>query len=108
MTKLRQVLQPDCVTTSAGPGESPVTLESIRSPIESDLAEVDQVIRRRLDSHVALIRTIADYIVGAGGKRLRPALVLLTANAFGARGEAKFELAAVIEFIHTATLLHDD
>ena len=93
---------------SAGPDAAPATLETIRAPIESDLAEVDQVIRRRLDSHVALIRTIADYIVGAGGKRLRPALVLLTANAFGARGEAKYELAAVIEFIHTATLLHDD
>jgi octaprenyl-diphosphate synthase len=66
------------------------------------------VIRRRLDSHVVLIRTIADYIVGSGGKRLRPALVLLTANAFGAAGDAKLELAAVIEFIHTATLLHDD
>jgi octaprenyl-diphosphate synthase len=84
------------------------TLESIRAPIEEDLEAVDRVIRRRLDSHVVLIRTIADYIVSSGGKRLRPALVILTANAFGARGEAKHELAAVIEFIHTATLLHDD
>src|SRR6187402_1352659 len=84
------------------------TLESIRAPIEDDLVHVDDVIRRRLESHVVLIRTIADYIVGAGGKRLRPALVLLTANAFGAQGPAKHVLAAVIEFIHTATLLHDD
>lgn len=87
---------------------SPVTLESIRSPIGADMAKVDEVIRRRLDSHVVLIRTVADYIIGSGGKRLRPALVLLSANAFGAEGEAKHELAAVIEFIHTATLLHDD
>ena len=72
------------------------------------MARVDEVIRKRLDSEVVLIRTIAHYIVESGGKRLRPALVLLAANAFGATGEARHELAAVIEFIHTATLLHDD
>jgi len=87
---------------------APVGLESIRAPIAEDLAEVDAVIRRRLDSGVALIRTVASYIVASGGKRLRPALVLLAANAFDAKGSAKHELAAVIEFIHTATLLHDD
>src|SRR6267378_809334 len=87
---------------------APVSLESIRAPIQADLGRVDEVIRRRLDSDVVLIRTIANYIVGSGGKRLRPALVLLAANAFGADGSAKHELAAVIEFIHTATLLHDD
>jgi len=87
---------------------APASLESIRAPIEDDLREVDEVICRRLDSGVVLIRTIANYIVGSGGKRLRPALVLLSANAFGARGRARHELAAVIEFIHTATLLHDD
>jgi octaprenyl-diphosphate synthase len=64
---------------------SPATLEGIRITIEEDLSAVDAVIRRRLESSVALIRTIADYILGSGGKRLRPALVLLTANAFGAR-----------------------
>ncbi|QJR15949.1 polyprenyl synthetase family protein [Usitatibacter palustris] len=69
---------------------------------------MDDVIRRRLDSEVALIRTIAHYIIESGGKRLRPALVLLAANAVGAQGTAKHELAAVVEFIHTATLLHDD
>jgi octaprenyl-diphosphate synthase len=86
----------------------PVSLESIRAPIAGDMARVDDVIRRRLQSDVVLIRTVADYIIGSGGKRLRPALVLLAANAYGATGEAKHELAAVIEFIHTATLLHDD
>jgi octaprenyl-diphosphate synthase len=86
----------------------PATLEAIREPIAADLLIVDEVIRRRLDSDVALIRTIAEYIVAAGGKRLRPALVLLSARAFGAEGPARHELAAVIEFIHTATLLHDD
>ena len=84
------------------------SLESIRDPIAADLLIVDDVIRRRLDSDVVLIRTISHYIVASGGKRLRPALVLLAANAFGATGPARHELAAVIEFIHTATLLHDD
>ena len=86
----------------------PPSLEAIRAPIADDLLRVDETIHRRLASDVVLIRTIADYIVGSGGKRLRPALVLLAANAFGAKGGAKHELAAVIEFIHTATLLHDD
>jgi len=87
---------------------APVSLEAIRAPIAEDLRHVDEVIRRRLDSDVALIRTIAQYIVAAGGKRLRPALVLLSARAFGEAGRSRHELAAVIEFIHTATLLHDD
>jgi octaprenyl-diphosphate synthase len=86
----------------------PVTLESIRAPIAADMEEVDRVILRRLSSEVVLIRQIAGYIIESGGKRLRPALVLLAANAFGAQGGAKHEMAAVIEFIHTATLLHDD
>jgi len=76
--------------------------------IAADLQRVDEVIRARLESDVLLIRQVADYIIGGGGKRLRPALLLLSAQATGYRGEARFELAAVIEFIHTATLLHDD
>jgi octaprenyl-diphosphate synthase len=87
---------------------APVSLESIRAPVAKDLDRVDAVIRQRLDSDVLLIRTIGSYIVGSGGKRLRPALVLLSANAFGPEVAARHELAAVIEFIHTATLLHDD
>ena len=69
---------------------------------------VDDVIRARLDSGVLLIRQVAEYIVGGGGKRLRPMLLLLSAGAFGYRGPHRHELAAVVEFIHTATLLHDD
>jgi octaprenyl-diphosphate synthase len=75
------------------------------------MGAVDRVIRTRLHSDVVLIRQVAEYIIGAGGKRLRPALVLLVAKAlgYGAKGEnAHHELAAVVEFIHTATLLHDD
>ena len=72
------------------------------------MAAVDRIIRDRLKSDVVLIGTIADYIIGAGGKRLRPAVLLLVARALGYQGQAHTVLAAVIEFIHTATLLHDD
>jgi octaprenyl-diphosphate synthase len=85
-----------------------VPLESIRSLIAADMQAVDALIRKRLDSDVVLVRTIAEYIIGGGGKRLRPALVLLASGAVGYRGGDHHELAAVIEFIHTATLLHDD
>ena len=72
------------------------------------MAAVDATIRRRLDSDVVLVRQVAEYIIAGGGKRLRPALVLLAAGATGYRGKHHVELAAVVEFIHTATLLHDD
>jgi octaprenyl-diphosphate synthase len=85
-----------------------VQLESLQSLIAADMQAVDVLIRRRLDSDVVLIRQIAEYIVGGGGKRLRPALVLLASGALGYRGPHHLELAAVVEFIHTATLLHDD
>jgi octaprenyl-diphosphate synthase len=78
------------------------------APVADDMRRVDGVIRARLASDVVLVRQVAEYIVGGGGKRLRPALLLLAAGATGFRGAERFELAAVIEFIHTATLLHDD
>jgi octaprenyl-diphosphate synthase len=73
-----------------------------------EMAEVDALIRRRLSSQVALINQISHYIVSAGGKRIRPTLVLLFSQALGFHGPERFELAATVEFIHTATLLHDD
>jgi len=73
-----------------------------------EMRQVDAVIQRRLSSDVALINQIAHYIVSAGGKRIRPRLVLLCASALGFDGPERFELAATVEFIHTATLLHDD
>jgi octaprenyl-diphosphate synthase len=73
-----------------------------------EMREVDEVIRRRLTSEVALVDQIARYITTAGGKRIRPLLVLLFSNALGFKGAERFELAASVEFIHTATLLHDD
>jgi len=76
--------------------------------MEADMRAVDDVIRARLGSDVLLIRQVAEYIVGGGGKRLRPLLLLLSAGAFGYHGPHRYELAAVVEFIHTATLLHDD
>jgi octaprenyl-diphosphate synthase len=78
------------------------------APVAEDLARVDALIRTRLDSDVALVRQVAEYLVAAGGKRLRPALLLLACGALGNRSEARIPLAAVVEFIHTATLLHDD
>jgi octaprenyl-diphosphate synthase len=80
----------------------------VLAPVARDMQEVDAVIRGRLASDVPLIRTVGDYIVGAGGKRLRPAVLLMIAGALGMRGATAHRLAAVIEFIHTATLLHDD
>ena len=72
------------------------------------MRRVDALIRERLGSDVVLIRQVAEYIIAAGGKRLRPAMHLMACAAAGFRGDARIELAAVIEFIHTATLLHDD
>jgi octaprenyl-diphosphate synthase len=72
------------------------------------MQHVNRVIRKRLASDVVLINQISEYIISAGGKRLRPALLLLVAQSLGDTGSARHELAAVIEFIHTATLLHDD
>ncbi len=84
-------------------------LKALLSPIAEDMKRVDAIIRERLASEVALINQIGAHIVSAGGKRMRPALVLLAARALGCKAtDAPAQLAAVIEFIHTATLLHDD
>ncbi len=72
------------------------------------MAEVDRVIAERLDSGALLVGQVSQYIISAGGKRIRPALLLLMAGAIGYSGKQRFNLAAVVEFIHTATLLHDD
>ncbi|MDQ7954863.1 MAG: polyprenyl synthetase family protein [Pseudomonadota bacterium] len=72
------------------------------------MAEVDKVISARLDTGVPLVSQVSRYIIAAGGKRLRPALLLLMCGALGYTGPQRFNLAAVVEFIHTATLLHDD
>jgi octaprenyl-diphosphate synthase len=76
--------------------------------IAQDMVEVDKVIATRLDSGVPLVGQVSRYIISAGGKRLRPALLLLMCGALGYTQHQRFNLAAVVEFIHTATLLHDD
>ena len=81
---------------------------SVLALVAQDMAEVDRVIAARLDSGVPLVGDVARYIISAGGKRLRPVLLLLTCGALGYVGPQRHNLAAVVEFIHTATLLHDD
>ena len=81
---------------------------SIRSLVSEEFDAVDALIQARLHSDVSLVNQLSHYIINSGGKRLRPILVLLTAKACGYRGDQHINLAAVIEFIHTATLLHDD
>lgn len=88
--------------------EITLTLADLFAPIDDDMKAVDAVIRKRLSSDIVLIRTIGDYIIGGGGKRMRPAVLLMVANALGYQGSVHHLLAAVVEFIHTSTLLHDD
>jgi octaprenyl-diphosphate synthase len=83
-------------------------IDDIRALVRNDAEAVDQLILKRLSSEVALINELGRYIINSGGKRLRPLLVLLAARVCGYQGRQHLELAAVIEFIHTATLLHDD
>ncbi len=85
-----------------------MSLAPIKQVVDPDFAEVDRVIRSRLASDVVLVNQVAEYIVAGGGKRLRPLVVLIAARACGYSGSRHTEAAAIIEFIHTATLLHDD
>ncbi len=85
-----------------------MSIETIRDLLADDMAQVDAMIQERLKSDVVLINQLGGYIVNSGGKRLRPMQVLLSARACGYSGAAHCQLAAVVEFIHTATLLHDD
>ncbi|MDH3589012.1 MAG: octaprenyl diphosphate synthase [Gammaproteobacteria bacterium] len=83
-------------------------MEAVRQLVRPDLADVDAEIRRQLHSDVVLIDQVANYIIASGGKRLRPVLVIVAARACGYEGKDHIKAAAIIEFIHTATLLHDD
>ena len=85
-----------------------MSFEALQTFLADDMKAVDAVIRERLHSEVVLVRQVSEYIVNSGGKRLRPVLVILSSGCFGYQGRAHHELAAVVEFIHTATLLHDD
>lgn len=85
-----------------------MSIDHIKKLIGPDMEAMDEVIRVKLHSDVVLVRQVGEYIINSGGKRLRPALVILSSGAFGYTGRYHHDLAAIIEFIHTATLLHDD
>jgi octaprenyl-diphosphate synthase len=89
-------------------GQARMDLAALRGLVADDLAAVDRLILDRLRSDVVLINQVGHYIVNSGGKRLRPLVVVLAARALGYQGSEHIVLAAVVEFIHTATLLHDD
>jgi octaprenyl-diphosphate synthase len=99
---LDPVAQPSPI---AAPAASIAGIQALAAP---DMGRVDTLIRKRLASDIVLVNRVAEHIVGGGGKRLRPMLHVLAARAAGYAGEDHIQLAAVIEFIHTATLLHDD
>ncbi len=88
--------------------EITLTFDAVRVLAEADMRSVDELIRRSLQSDVVLVSQVSEYIVTSGGKRLRPLLVLLAARALGYDGRHQIHAAAIVEFIHTATLLHDD
>lgn len=96
------------IAEAAGSGPLPVELASINRLLADDILAMNQLIPAQLTSDVALVEEISHYIVESGGKRLRPILTLLAAGACGYSGGDHIRLAAVIEFLHTATLLHDD
>ena len=83
-------------------------LSDVYQLVEKEFAAVNHLIPRKISSDVAMVEEIGQYIVESGGKRLRPMMVLLSSQALGYKGEQNVELAAIIEFLHTATLLHDD
>lgn len=93
---------------SSEASSSDFNMQTIIDLTQGDMNAVNGVIQTRLHSEVALINQLGHYIINSGGKRLRPLLALLTAQAFDYKGKQHIEIAAIIEFIHTATLLHDD
>ena len=84
------------------------TVKQIIEPVASDLAEVEKAVLSDLQSDIPLIKKISDYIVSAGGKRMRPLILILIARALGYQGKEHIFLATMIEYVHTASLLHDD
>ena len=105
---LDPIKQPGPEHADASQQAAQAGIEAIYRLTEADRQAVDRLIRQRLHSDVVLINQLGSYIINSGGKRLRPVLLLLSARAFGYQGQQHIQLAAVVEFIHTATLLHDD
>jgi octaprenyl-diphosphate synthase len=98
----------EATTIESAETANALPIAEIKRLVETEMVAVDRLILRELHSDVLLINQIGQYIVQSGGKRLRPNLLLLAARAVGYRGGEHITLATVIEFIHTATLLHDD
>jgi len=96
------------VTQPAEKTPDSLSIEDVNALAGDDMQAVDALIRQSLQSDVTLVSQVSEYIVTSGGKRLRPLIVLLAARALGYRGNHQVHAAAIIEFIHTATLLHDD
>jgi len=94
--------------TKSEQNQNEIGIEDIRALIKDDMNAVNQLILKSLYSDVALIGELGNYLINSGGKRIRPALVLLSARTCGYQDEMHYQVAAIIEFIHTATLLHDD
>jgi octaprenyl-diphosphate synthase len=99
---------PMTILPARADSEASLPFAAIQQRVATDMQAVDALIRRRLASDVVLINQVGEHIIAAGGKRLRPMLLLLAARALGHDGDDRHQLAAVVEFIHTATLLHDD
>lgn len=99
---------PETAPQTPATSTAAMTIEAVNELVATDMESVNQLIHKRLSSDVALIKELSNYIIHSGGKRLRPALVLLSSRACGYQGEQHYNLAAIVEFIHTATLLHDD
>lgn len=99
---------PSCKTTHKKLVRRSMDIKSIQALTDNDMQRVNQLIYKQLQSDVALVNQLGLYIVSSGGKRVRPMLSILSAKALGYEGDAHITLAAIVEFIHTATLLHDD
>ncbi len=98
----------EILAESASKADQQPNFDEVTAPCQSDMQAVDELIHQRLSSDVALVNQLSHYIVNSGGKRLRPLITLLSAKVFNYQGDMHYLLAAIIEFIHTATLLHDD
>lgn len=101
-------MKPSLTPAATRPAAAITRFAGVQAFAAADMAAVDALIRARLASDVVLINQVAEYIIGSGGKRLRPMLHLIAARAAGHAGRECLQLAALIEFIHTSTLLHDD
>jgi len=99
---------PETASFSPSTTSPSLNIEAVNQLVAADMQAVNALIQKKLFSEVALINEISHYIINSGGKRLRPVLVLLSARAFSYEGDQHYNLAAIVEFIHTATLLHDD